>query len=81
MLFTMYGVFVLLLSQIRTRTKFTVPEAHFHAESIGASPVVIACKMAMLFKFLHLQTQCDPTIVLSWVSCSQACKGPAQVSY
>ena len=44
--------------------KFTVPEVHFHAQSIGASPVVIACKTAKLFKFLHLQTQRDPTIII-----------------
>ena len=53
-----------LLSQTRTRTKFIGPEAHFHAESIGASPVVIARKTAKLFRFFHLQTQRDPTIVL-----------------
>ena len=56
------GFSVLLLSQTRTRTKFIVPEVHFHAESIGPSPVVITRKMAKLFKFLHSQTQGDPTI-------------------
>ena len=33
-------------------TKFILPEAHFHTESIGASPVVIAHKKVKLFKFL-----------------------------
>ena len=31
--------------------KFAVREAHFWAESIGASPVIIACKLGKLFKF------------------------------
>ena len=39
-----------LLSQTSTRTKVIVPEAHFHAESIAASPVVIGRKTAKLFK-------------------------------
>ena len=43
-------------------TKFTVPEAHFHAKSISASPAVIAHKTVKLLKVLHLQTLCDPTI-------------------
>ena len=43
--------------------KLIVPEAHFYADMIGASPTVIACKMAKLFKFLYSPTQCGPTIV------------------
>ena len=57
------GFSVSLLLQTHTRTKFIVPEVHFHTKSIRASPVVIARKAAKLFKFLHLQTQQDPTIV------------------
>ena len=48
---------------------FIVIEAHFHAESFGAGPIVIALKTAKLFNFYHLQTQCHPTIVsvvFSW---------------
>ena len=57
------GFSVSLPSQTRTRTKFIVPEAHFHAKSIGASSVVIACKTAKLFKILYSPTQRDRTIV------------------
>ena len=49
--------------QTHSHTKFIVPEAHFHAKLIDASPAVIACKTAKLFKFLHSPTQCDCTIV------------------
>ena len=38
---------------------------HFHAESIGVSPVVIAHKAAKLLRFFHSQTQHVPTIVIS----------------
>ena len=48
------GFSVSLLLRTRTRTNVIVPEAHFHAEAIGASPVVITRKMAMLFKFFTL---------------------------
>ena len=37
--------------------KLIVPEARFHAESIGASPLIIARKTARLFKFLQLHSQ------------------------
>ena len=60
------GFSVSLLLQNCTHTKCIVPKANFHAESIGASPIVIARKTAKLFKFFHLQTQCDPTIVVSY---------------
>ena len=33
--------------------KLTVPEAHFHADTIDASPAVIALKTAELFKCLY----------------------------
>ena len=56
------GFSVLLLLQTRTRAKFIVPEAHFHTESIVQLPLVIACKTAMLLKFLHSPTQRDCTI-------------------
>ena len=51
-----------LLRQTHTRTKFITPEVHFHAESIGASLIVIEHKTAKLFKFFNLQTQRNPTI-------------------
>ena len=61
----MYGAFgfaIFPTSYMCTQTKFIVPEAHFHTESISASPVVIARKTAKLFKFLHLPTQRNRTI-------------------
>ena len=61
------GFSVSLLLQTHTRTNFTVPEVHFHAEAIGASPVVTGRKTAKLSKFLHSQTQRDPTIVAALV--------------
>ena len=66
------GFYVSLLSQTHTHTKFIVPGLHFHAKSIGASPVVIAhkCKMAKLFKFLYSQTQRDCTTVQPSEQCS-----------
>ena len=51
-----------LLSQTHTRTKVLVPEAHFHAESIAASHVVIGRKTVKLFKILYRSTQRGPTI-------------------
>ena len=44
-------------------TNFIASEMHFHTELIGARPVVIAYKMAELFRFFHLQTKRIPTIV------------------
>ena len=40
-----------------------VPEVHFHAESIGASPVVIAHKMGSYSSF-YTQTERNPPIVV-----------------
>ena len=45
--------------------KFIVPEEHFHADTIGASPAVTARKTVKLFKFLYSPTQRGPTIVTS----------------
>ena len=53
-----------LLLQTCALTKFIVSEAHFHAELIGPSPIVITRKPAKLLKFSHLQAQSDPTVVL-----------------
>ena len=51
--------------------KIIVPKARFHAESIGTSPVRIACKMTKLFKFLQGPTQRERTIVAMYVcACS-----------
>ena len=46
-------------------TKFIASEARFHAKKIGASHVIIACKMAKLFKFLlgTSQHKCTCTIM------------------
>ena len=38
-----------------------MPEACFHAELIGTSPVRIACKIVKLFKFLQGPTQREHT--------------------
>ena len=38
--------------QLKTHThKIIVPEVHFHAETNGASPVIMAHKMEKLFNF------------------------------
>ena len=42
MLSTMRGAFCLTVSLDIDHYKFYVLEAHFHAESIGASPMIIA---------------------------------------
>ena len=60
-----------LLYCFHAHTKFSVPEVHFHAKSIGASPIALACKTEKFFNFLHSQIQCDCTIhVVSSYSCS-----------
>ena len=51
-----------LLSHTRTSTKVIIPEAHFHAESISASPVVIGRKTTKLFELLYWTTQRGPTM-------------------
>ena len=63
----MYGVFCFATFANSYTYKLIVPEAHFHAETIGASPAVIARKTAKLFKLLYSPTQRGPTIVaLHW---------------
>ena len=59
----MYGVFHLAIFANSHKHKFIVPEARFHADSIGTSPVIIARKTAKLFKFLQLHSQRKRTIV------------------
>ena len=51
----MYGVLGLATFVNSHTHKIIVSEVHFHAESIGTSPVRIARKMAKLFKFLQGQ--------------------------
>ena len=41
--FAMYGVFCFATFANSYAYKFIVPEAHFHADMIGASHAVIAC--------------------------------------
>ena len=65
---TMHGVSVWLLSQTRTSTKIIGLEARFHAESMGASPVIIARKTVKLFEFLHVHSQREHTIASSWIT-------------
>ena len=60
--FKMYEVFCLATFANSHAHKFIVPEAHFDAESVGASPVKIALKTAKLFKFLQVPTQRERTI-------------------
>ena len=45
--------FCLTVSSDFNRYKFYVCEAHFRAESIGASPVIIACNLGKLFAFFY----------------------------
>ena len=58
----MYGVFCSAIFANWHTHKFIVPEVHFDAELIGASPVKIALKTAKLFKFLQVPTQRERTI-------------------
>ena len=48
------GFSALQLLQIHTRTKFIAPEAHFHTETISASPVVIARKTVEVIQVFPL---------------------------
>ena len=57
-----YGVFSLATFANSHMHKIILPEAHFHAESIGTSPVKIARKTAKLFKFLQGPTQRKRTV-------------------
>ena len=50
--FTMYGVFCLTVFSDFNHYKFWVCEAHFHAESIGASSMIIACNSGKVLTFL-----------------------------
>ena len=50
---TMHGLLCFATFTNSNTYKFIVPEAYFHASTIGANPAVIACKMAKLFKFLY----------------------------
>ena len=52
MLLVMYGFFILLILQTRILTKFVVPEACFHAEPIGTSPVKLHLKWRSNSSFL-----------------------------
>ena len=65
----MYGVFGLATFTNLHRHRIIVPEAHFHAESIGTSPVKFACKTAKLFKFLQGPTQRKSTIDIPTAVC------------
>ena len=59
----MYGVFSLATFANLHMHKIMVPEAHFHTESIGTSPVRIAHKTVKLLKFRQGPTQREHTIV------------------
>ena len=73
MLLTMYEVFRLATFTNSHKHKFVVSEARFHAESIGASPVIIAHKTAKLFKFLQVHSQHErPIVVLVRLHCPHA---------
>ena len=65
--YAVVNVWGLLLNSLATYAKshthkFIVAVAHCDAESIGASPVIMACKTAKLFKFLQVPTECERTI-------------------
>ena len=65
MLLTMYEVFRLPnFVNSHKHILYIVPEACFHAESIGASPVIIAGKTAKLFKFLQVYSPHERTMLL-----------------
>ncbi len=61
--FTTYGVLRLTTFSYLDRYKNRVPEAHFHADSVNASCVIVACIAAELFAFKNLSTQRERTIV------------------
>ena len=61
--FTMYGVFCLTIVPYSHDAEFYVYIVHFRVQSIKASPVLIACKMAELFAFFEGSTQLEQTIV------------------
>ena len=63
------GFSVSLFLQTCTFTNFIVPEMHFYTKSIGTSSIVTAHNTGELFKFLHLQTQHDHTIIVEYVEC------------
>ena len=58
-LFIMNGVCCLTTFQSFYNSEFKVQKAHFHVESIKASPVMIACKMAKVFTFFYYQLNMD----------------------
>ena len=62
----MCGVFCLATLATCICTKFIVPEACFHIELIGASPVIVAHKTTKLFKVLQdvlVHSQCEGTSI------------------
>ena len=55
--FTMYGVLFDCFPELRL-LQVLLCKAHFRTESIGASPVIIACNLGKLFMFFYLASQC-----------------------
>ena len=55
----MYSISNLTIFSSVHDSKFKVQQAHFHVQSIKASPVMIACKTAKLFTFFTDQLIVD----------------------
>ena len=62
MLLKMYRVSCLAILANLHIHKIVVPEACFHADLIGTSPIIIAHKTVKLLKFLQVHSQCNCTI-------------------
>ena len=60
--FTMYEVFCLTIFPYSHDAEFYVYIAHFCAQLIKASPMLIACKTAVLFALFEGSTQLELTI-------------------
>ena len=59
----MFGAFGLFQPFLKVEDDSKLYQTHFHAPSIEASPVTIACKMAKLFTLFHWSTQRERTLV------------------
>ena len=75
----MYGILYLTTFVSVHDSKFYVEHAHFHSQSIKASPVTIACKMLKLFRLFHWSTQQECTIMNQIMLKSSPCPLRAQL--
>ena len=62
----MYGVFCFTTFSSVHNYKFYIWQVHFHAQSIKASPVTIACKTAKLFVFSLINIDIHSYYIFTW---------------